>query len=142
MRRALAVEDSACGLHEILATRLAPIALHALAGPACSDDVGRVFGRLSLLVVWTVRVGAKLSRFGQVLHRVSLRCRLFEVYPLGLPALKRETTYRTITSDIRLRFVRAGFCGDIFIQSEKAVRKRKNNTGFLTYYVLKEGMKI
>lgn len=53
-----------------------------------------------------------------------------------------DTEYRTIASDIRLRFVQAGFCGDIFIQSEKAVRGRKNNTGFLTYYVLKEGVTI
>lgn len=47
-----------------------------------------------------------------------------------------------ISDRIRLRFVRAGFFGDVFIQSERIVEERKRNTGFLTYYVLKEGVEI
>lgn len=47
-----------------------------------------------------------------------------------------------ISDRIRQRFVQAGFCGDVFVQSERVVQERKNNTGFLTYYVLKEGVEI
>ncbi len=47
-----------------------------------------------------------------------------------------------ISDRIRLRFVREGFSGDVFIQSERAVEQRKDNTGFLTYYALKEGIEI
>jgi len=47
-----------------------------------------------------------------------------------------------ISDRIRLRFVQEGFFGDVFIQSERTVQERKGNTGFLTYYVLKEGMEI
>ena len=47
-----------------------------------------------------------------------------------------------ISDRIRQRFVQAGFYGDVFVQSERVVQERKNNTGFLTYYVLKEGVEI
>jgi len=47
-----------------------------------------------------------------------------------------------ISDRIRLRFIRAGFSGDVFVQSEAVVQRRKNNTGFLTYYALKEGVEI
>lgn len=53
-----------------------------------------------------------------------------------------DAEYRRIFSRIGLRFVQAGFSGDVFIQSEEVVRKRKNNTGFLTYYALKEGVEV
>ena len=49
---------------------------------------------------------------------------------------------RRITGSIGLRFVEAGFYGDVFIQSEKVVREREGNTGYLTYYVMKEGVEI
>lgn len=47
-----------------------------------------------------------------------------------------------ISDRIRLRFVKEGFFGDVFIQSERTVEERKGNTGFLTYYVLREGVEI
>ena len=59
--------------------------------------------------------------------------------------IDRDLSYsdRWVISDrIRLRFVREGFSGDVFIQSERTVQERKGNTGFLTYYVLKEGVEI
>lgn len=49
---------------------------------------------------------------------------------------------RNIAARIRRRFVKVGFWGDVCIQSEETVQKRKANTGFLTYYVLKEGVEI
>ncbi|GIV05076.1 MAG: nucleotidyltransferase [Fimbriimonadales bacterium] len=49
---------------------------------------------------------------------------------------------REIKARIRRRFVEAGFWGDVFVQSEEAVQKKKANTGFLTYYVLKEGVEL
>ena len=57
----------------------------------------------------------------------------------------REPPYpeiRDIATRIRRRFVKAGFWGDVFIQSEETVEQRKGNTGFLTYYALKEGVEI
>jgi len=47
-----------------------------------------------------------------------------------------------IVTQITHRFVEAGFCGDVFIQSQEVVEKRKGNTGFITYYVLKEGVEV
>lgn len=52
------------------------------------------------------------------------------------------TEYRNIATRIRQRFVKAGFWGDVFIQSEEITERRKGNTGFLTYYALKEGIEI
>jgi predicted nucleotidyltransferase len=49
---------------------------------------------------------------------------------------------RKITGRIDLRFVQSGFWGDVFIQSEKVVHQREQNTGYLTYYVLREGVVI
>jgi len=49
---------------------------------------------------------------------------------------------RRIATSIRRRFVQAGFCGDIFIQSERVAREREGNTGYLTYYAVKEGVEI
>ncbi|MFN3421471.1 MAG: nucleotidyltransferase family protein [Armatimonadota bacterium] len=57
----------------------------------------------------------------------------------------KEPSYpeiRDIATRIRRRFVKAGFWGDVFIQSEGIVEQRKGNTGFLTYYALKEGVEI
>lgn len=62
----------------------------------------------------------------------------YVVVDRGLPYSERWG----ISDRIRLRFARAGFSGDVFVQSEEVVRRRKNNTGFLTYYVLKEGVEI
>jgi predicted nucleotidyltransferase len=47
-----------------------------------------------------------------------------------------------IAMRITYRFVEAGFSGDVIIQSEDVVKERARNTGFLTYYVLKEGVEI
>lgn len=47
-----------------------------------------------------------------------------------------------LSDRIRRRFVQAGFRGDVFIQSEAVVQARKDNTGYLTYHALKEGIEI
>ena len=44
-----------------------------------------------------------------------------------------------IVRNIRRRSVRAGFSGDVLIDPKKAVETRKDKTGYLTYYVFKEG---
>jgi predicted nucleotidyltransferase len=62
----------------------------------------------------------------------------FVIVDKDLPYSERSS----LCSRIRLLFVQAGFFGDVFIGSEGAVQKRKNNTGFLDYYVLKEGVEI
>ena len=49
---------------------------------------------------------------------------------------------RNIAARIRRRFVEVGFWGDVCIQLEETVIKRRTNTGFLTCYVLKEGVEI
>jgi predicted nucleotidyltransferase len=49
----------------------------------------------------------------------------------------------SIASRIRWRLAsELGIDGDIFIQSESNVNKRMNDTGYLTYYVLKEGVPL
>jgi predicted nucleotidyltransferase len=49
---------------------------------------------------------------------------------------------REVVKNIRRKFIRAGFSGDVFIHSKKTVETRKDNTGFLTYYVFQEGKEI
>ena len=53
----------------------------------------------------------------------------------------REEKQR-ITTKLSLRFAKLGFYADVILQSEALVQSRKGNTGFLAYYVLKEGVPI
>jgi len=47
-----------------------------------------------------------------------------------------------IISKLSLRFAKLGFYADVILQSEALVQARKDNTGFLAYYVLKEGIPL
>ncbi len=47
-----------------------------------------------------------------------------------------------IADRISGRLADEGIWADVFVQSEEIVRERANNTGYLTYYVLKEGIEI
>jgi len=47
-----------------------------------------------------------------------------------------------MVSKLSLRFAELNFFGDVILQSEAVVEARKGNTGFLAYYVLKEGVHI
>jgi predicted nucleotidyltransferase len=47
-----------------------------------------------------------------------------------------------IASRICWRLARQGIFVDVFVQPEKIVAERKGNTGYLTYYALKEGQEI
>lgn len=49
---------------------------------------------------------------------------------------------REMASCIRWRLAQAGIICDVVIQAEKTVRQRQGNTGYLTYYALKEGVEI
>jgi predicted nucleotidyltransferase len=49
---------------------------------------------------------------------------------------------QAIATKLSLRFAELDFYADVIIQSEAVVQARKQNTGFLTYYVLKEGVPI
>lgn len=51
--------------------------------------------------------------------------------------LKRKTN-----SKIRRRLAELNIPNDIFIQSESTVNSRRNNVGYLTYYVMKEGVEL
>jgi len=52
-------------------------------------------------------------------------------------AKRRETVSR-----IRTRLALAGIVADVFVHTEQFVAQRKNNTGYLTYYALKDGVPI
>ena len=49
---------------------------------------------------------------------------------------------REITARIRMELARLKIPNDIIIQSSTTFEKRKNDVGYLTYYVLKEGIEI
>ncbi len=49
---------------------------------------------------------------------------------------------RALATRIRRRFVRTGFYGDVFIQSQQVVRQREGDTGYLTYYAMKDGVEL
>jgi predicted nucleotidyltransferase len=57
----------------------------------------------------------------------------------------RECGFREmqdIISRISWRLATIEIYADVIVESQKTVEQRKNNTGFLTYYVLKEGIAI
>ena len=47
-----------------------------------------------------------------------------------------------VASQIRFRLAKQDIFADVFVQSEDVVNQRKADTGYLTYYVLKEGVAI
>ena len=49
---------------------------------------------------------------------------------------------QAIVTALSLRFATLGFYADVILQSEAVVQSQKANTGFLTYYVFKEGRPI
>lgn len=52
------------------------------------------------------------------------------------------THKRKLNAQIRRRLTELRIPNDIIIQSQPVAEKRKSNVGYLTYYVLKEGIKI
>lgn len=53
----------------------------------------------------------------------------------------RKTRQR-IASRICWQLAIRGIVADVFVQSERVVQERREDTGYLTYYVLKEGVPI
>jgi len=47
-----------------------------------------------------------------------------------------------INTKIRRKLVENNISGDIILQCERKVEERKNNVGYLSYYVLKEGITL
>lgn len=47
-----------------------------------------------------------------------------------------------IASRICWRFAEVDLIADVFVQSHQTVEERRENRGYLTYYVLKEGVEI
>ena len=63
---------------------------------------------------------------------------LYAVVDKDLPFAEREK----LASRICWRLAENDVFADVFVQSEKTVRQRKNDTGRLTYYVVKEGVSL
>jgi len=61
---------------------------------------------------------------------------LYAVVDKDLPFDSREK----LASRICWRLAENDLFADVFVQSEKTVQQRKNDTGRLTYYVVKEGV--
>ncbi len=51
-------------------------------------------------------------------------------------------TKSKVATKIRRKLVKAGITIDIIIQPESLVESQKDNVGYLTYYVLREGVEI
>ena len=51
-------------------------------------------------------------------------------------------TKRKVATEIRRKLVKAGITIDMIIQPELLVESQKDNVGYLTYYVLREGVEI
>jgi predicted nucleotidyltransferase len=49
---------------------------------------------------------------------------------------------QSIQTELSLRFAQLGFYADVVFQSDAQTEARKGNTGFLTYYALKDGVPI
>lgn len=49
---------------------------------------------------------------------------------------------QAIQAELSLRFAQLGFYADVILQSDALTEARKENTGYLTYYALKEGAPI
>lgn len=52
------------------------------------------------------------------------------------------STKRRVATKIRRKLVKVGITVDIIIQPETVIESQKNNVGYLTYYVLREGTEI
>jgi len=49
---------------------------------------------------------------------------------------------QAIQTELSLRFAQLGFYADVVLQSDALTEARKGNTGFITYYALKEGVPV
>lgn len=49
---------------------------------------------------------------------------------------------RKLNAQIRIRLAELKIPNDVIVQSQSVVQKRKDDVGYLIYYVLKEGMPI
>jgi len=49
---------------------------------------------------------------------------------------------RTLNAQIRRRLAELRIPNDIIVQSQSVAEKRRNDVGYLTHYILKEGVKI
>jgi len=49
---------------------------------------------------------------------------------------------QAVQAELSLRFAQIGFYADVILQSDAPTTTRKENTGYLTYYALKEGASI
>jgi len=51
-------------------------------------------------------------------------------------------TKRKLVGNITMKLIEKNIPADVLIQSEKVIKERENDPGYLTYYVLKEGIII
>ena len=67
------------------------------------------------------------------------------VWESGRSVVNKEIDFHTkkkISARIRIKMAEFKIPNDIIIQSNSIVNMRKDNVGYLTYYVLKEGVEV
>lgn len=65
----------------------------------------------------------------------------WDFYVIISADVDRKTRQR-VASRICWKLAHMGIVADVFVQSERVVQERREDTGYLTYYVLKEGVPI
>jgi len=65
----------------------------------------------------------------------------WDLYVIIAPTLSVKTRWE-IADQISERLAEEGIWADVFVQSEEIAVQRADNTGYLTYYVLKEGVEL
>lgn len=105
----------------------------------------QVLERVKTIITEEVdRVGCKVQRILLFGSRAKGNFRpdsdwdFYVVIDTELDFHKRED----VASRIRFRLAQDDIFADVFVQSEQVVNQRKGDTGYLTYYVLKEGVAI
>ncbi|GBC92853.1 hypothetical protein HRbin15_01330 [bacterium HR15] len=79
--------------------------------------------------------------FGSRARREALPDSDWDFYILITPTAPSKTRW-AIADRICERLADEGICADVLVQSEETAARRASNTGYLTYYVFKEGVEI
>lgn len=92
----------------------------------------------------TERAGYNLCRlllFGSRARKDARRDSDWDFYVIISPVAPTKVRWN-LASRICERLADEGIWADVFVQSEETVAERAGNTGYLTYYALKEGVEV
>ncbi len=107
-----------------------PREVHVVARRIIQEEVERAGLRVARIFLFGSRVRGNADQRSD-----------WDFYVVVRPAAPARQRW-DIADRISERLAEVGIWADVFVQNEEAVRKRKNNPGYLTFYVLREGVEL